>query len=409
MDLAKKITKLGTGTLVANIITLLALPFIAKVYSPFEYGKFTLIFSVVSIILPLATLRLENLIVVENSNKETHKIIYAAVIFSFVISILTLIILFIEITLLDNINFDISILNSILFSTMIFLQAIVCLIGQYTLRNREYTRVAVSSVLQNFLTAVMQIITGLVRPFLSSLLVSFISGRFLGILILVRPHLRHIFKTKMSLRDILVTLKKYLPTSKLLIFGGIFESSSIALPALALSFYFGFEFAGYAGMINTVMMTPVLLVGGAFGSVLLSELSNSGRNHKIKNDILKYTTFRLVLVSAIYGLFTLFFGSEVLIWALGSDWNVIKQVLPWLAFSYSVHMVWYTYMNLIYYEKKWQLYFKITLLRFFLSAIFGGFSLVLGANWALVLFSFFIGQSVAQIIGLSKLYKIVIS
>jgi hypothetical protein len=99
----------------------------------------------------------------------------------------------------------------------------------------------------------------------------------------------------------------------------------------------------------------------------------------------------------------------VLIWALGSDWNVIKQVLPWLAFSYSVHMVWYTYMNLIYYEKKWQLYFKITLLRFFLSAIFGGLSLVLGANWALVLFSFFIGQSVAQIIGLSKLYKIVIS
>ena len=45
MDLAKKITKLGTGTLVANIITLITLPFIAKAYSPFEYGKFTLIFS----------------------------------------------------------------------------------------------------------------------------------------------------------------------------------------------------------------------------------------------------------------------------------------------------------------------------------------------------------------------------
>jgi O-antigen/teichoic acid export membrane protein len=409
MDLAKKITKLGTGTLVANIITLLALPFIAKIYSPYEYGKFTLIFSVVSIILPFATLRLENLIVAENSNEETHKIIYTAVVFSFAISILTLTILFTEVILLDNIYFDISILNSILLSTMIFFQAIVSLIGQYTLRNREYTRVAVSSVFQNFLAAALQIITGLMRPFLSSLLVSFISGRFLGILILIKPHVRHIFETKMSLRDIFVTLKKYLPSSKLLIFGGIFESFSIALPSVALSFYFGFEFAGYAGMVNTIMMTPVLLVGGAFGSVLLSELSYNGHTRKIKKDILKYTTFRISLLSTLYGLFTLFFGSKVLIWALGSDWNVIKQVLPWLAFSYSVHMVWYTYMNLIYYEKKWQLYFKITFLRFFLSVIFGGFSLVLGANWVLVLFSFYIGQSVAQIIGLSKLYKIGIS
>ena len=409
MDLTRKITKLGTGTLVANIITLLTLPFIAKIYSPFEYGKFTLIFSAVSIILPFATLRLENLVVAENNNEESHRIIYSAIFFSFIISILTLTILISEIIFLDNIYFNISILNSILFSTIIFLQAIVSLTGQYALRNRKYTRLAVSSIFQNFLASVMQIVTGLVRPFLGSLLVSFISGRFLGILILIRPQVWHIFKTKISLRDILVTIKKYLSTSRLLIFGGIFESLSIALPSAALSFYFGYEFAGYAGMINTVMMTPVLLVGGAFGSVLLSELSNRGRNHKIKSDILKYVTIRLVLLSSSYGLFTLLFGSKLLIWALGPDWNFIKQVLPWLAFSYSVHMIWYTYINIIYYEKKWRLYFEVTSLRLLLSVMFGTFSLAMGANWALVLFSFYIGQSVAQIIGLNKLYKIIIN
>ena len=406
MDLAKKITKLGTGTLVANIITLLSLPFIAKLYSPIEYGKFTLLLSAVSIILPFATLRLESLVVAENVNEETHKIIYTAVFFSFVTSILTLIILVIEIIYVDSIYLDISILNSILFSTMIFVQAIISLIGQFALKNKEYTRLAASSIFQNFLAAAMQIVAGLVRPFLSSLLVSFISGRALGFLILFRHQNRYIFKTKISLWDILVTLKKYMSASKFLIFGGIFESLSIALPLVALSLYFGYEFAGYAGMINTVMMTPVLLVGGAFGSVLLSELSSNGHNHKIKNDVLRYITLKIVLLSGAYGLFTLLFSSKILIWTLGSNWNVIKQALPWLAFSYSVHMIWYTYIYLIYYEKKWKLYSGIAFLRLVLSIIFGSVSLVLGANWALVLFSFYIGQSVAQIIGLNKLYKL---
>ena len=409
MDLARKVTKVGTGTLVANIITLLTLPLIAKIYSPFEYGKFTLILSAVSILLPFATLRLENLVVAGKDNEESLKIIYSAVFFSFVVSILTLVILISEIIFLDNIYLNISVLNSILFSTMLFLQAIASLTGQYALRNREYTRLAASSIFQNFLASVMQIITGLVRPFLGSLLVSFIGGRFLGILILLGPKVKHIFKTKISIKVILVTIKKYFPTSILLILGGIFESLSIALPSAALSFYFGYEFAGYAGMINTVMMTPVLLVGGAFGSVLLSELTNSGRNYKRQKEILKYTTLRLALLSASYGLLTFLIGSKLLIWALGPDWNFIEQVLPWLAFSYSVHMIWYTYINIIYYEKKWRLYFEVNSLRLLLSIIFGSVSLVLGANWALVLFSICIGQSVAQIIGLIKLYKIVIN
>jgi len=70
-------------------------------------------------------------------------------------------------------------------------------------------------------------------------------------------------------------------------------------------------------------------------------------------------------------------------------------------------MIWYTYINIIYYEKKWRLYFEVTFLRLLLSVIFGSFSLALGANWALVLFSFYTGQSVAQIMGLNKLYKII--
>ena len=69
-NIRNRALKLGAGTVIAQLISILSVPVITRMYGPQEYGHLTLFLSTASILIPLATLRIESrLVITENSER----------------------------------------------------------------------------------------------------------------------------------------------------------------------------------------------------------------------------------------------------------------------------------------------------------------------------------------------------
>ena len=98
-SLLKNILILFIGTVIPKIASLISLPLITAYLSKKEYGVYDLILTFVSLFLPLATLQLQSsafryLIDAKNNEKKRKEIITNIIYFTFIFSVISLLILF---------------------------------------------------------------------------------------------------------------------------------------------------------------------------------------------------------------------------------------------------------------------------------------------------------------------------
>ena len=65
----RNVVVLASGTMVSQVIILIALPFITRLYSPTEYGVYSMYTSIISIMLMLVSFSYENAITLPEEDK----------------------------------------------------------------------------------------------------------------------------------------------------------------------------------------------------------------------------------------------------------------------------------------------------------------------------------------------------
>ena len=71
----RKTIQLGTGTLVAQIITLVSIPILTRLYNPETYGFLAVLILASSAILPIVTLKVETLIFTLSDEEEVLNLV----------------------------------------------------------------------------------------------------------------------------------------------------------------------------------------------------------------------------------------------------------------------------------------------------------------------------------------------
>ena len=94
--------KLGAGTILAQIISLVSIPIISRIYDPAEYGHLTLILSVTAILIPVATFRIETLIVVSDTDEEAAKLLSISAKLTLIVSVTLFAVIFINYFIFEN-------------------------------------------------------------------------------------------------------------------------------------------------------------------------------------------------------------------------------------------------------------------------------------------------------------------
>jgi O-antigen/teichoic acid export membrane protein len=182
------------------------------------------------------------------------------------------------------------------------------------------------------------------------------------------------------------------------------NATAIGLPTLVTGIFFGLHYSGIVAVTLSILTVPITLIGGAVGSVMISEVSSIKRDFpndefKVKSVI---QTFQKILFfsSFIFILISITLGPYVFGLFLGNNWEEASRLVAWIAIPFGINFLWQPFSNLLYTNGNWKRYLHFSTVQLCLTLLMGAFALGMKFNWLYVAVSFVVGNSVAQVYGL---------
>lgn len=408
-NIRNRALKLGAGTVIAQLISILSVPLITRMYGPQEYGHLTLFLSTASILIPLATLRIESRLVVTENPEIAGTMLREAFKIAFVFCVFVNVLTFIYFLIASSYDLLKCLISSILFTLVLFGQALGIVFVQVALRVKLDANISQSSVIQNFSTAAAQMLFGFWNPVGNLLISGFIAGRFLGYISLLAEVKRLYMFGKKQKQNLIELYQKQLALNKSLISASFIDTSILGLPTILIGSKFGVEYAGYIGITQTLLMVPITLIAGAFGSVIISELANRSTTSdslvQQNRALLSYIGKKLMIAALIFTLFTGLAGPKIFLIALGSSWETASTLISVLALPFAVTLVWQPLMNVYLAQRLYDIYLRISITRIVVAVTIAGLFMALNFSWIAVICGFFYGNMFVQIKNLIDLYK----
>lgn len=331
------VLRLVSGTGLAQMITLLASPVIARMYIPEFFGVTALFVSITTVISVMASLRYDLAIVLPESDREAANILGLSLLITLVIAGLTgLIILLSGSVLVDLLNAPDLAPFLWLIPLMVLLNGIFNALNYWNTRTKKFTRLSISRVLSQSTTTSTRLIAGAIgRASSAAMLSAAALGAAVSTLVLggqiLRDDGRFILRN-LACRDMWACVKRY---RKFPIFegpGSILNSVSWQVPVLMLGAFFSDVVVGYYSQGFRMIQMPMGLIGGAIAQVFFqrgAEANNSGQLPQVVTALFQ----RLLIIGALPSLILMLVGEDLFAFVFGQRWSeagVYAQILaPW--------------------------------------------------------------------------------
>ncbi|MCA0970935.1 oligosaccharide flippase family protein [Halobacillus litoralis] len=374
-DFVRNIFTLLSGTVLAQAITLGMLPIVTRIYSPEEYGVFTIFVSVSSMVAIISTGRYEIAILLPK--KERH--VYNLVFLSFIILISITLIVAMGTSVVDLIS---DLLSNVDFSELFYLLPFTvfsygCYQILFFIKNREkkYKQMAISRMNQSLVNGVSSVLLGLIGLGATGLVIGYTLSFFIPAMYLF------INKEKSFMRGLKKEVSKLLIKRNLIkyrempIYNSLhafLDMAMINVTLLIISYSFGAGVVAFYGFTIRVLKAPLGLIGFSISRVYnqrASEKINQGEN--ITSLLLNIVT-KLSMVAAPIFICISIFGSEIFSFIFGIEWaeaGVYAQILsPWLFFNFIGSPIAQTFVLLQ--KQKQAFYYSAVQTSVFLGAVF---------------------------------------
>jgi len=331
----KNVTIMATGAAGAQIIALLTLPIITRLYGPEAYGILGTFNSFVNIIVPIAALTYPIAIVLPKSQVEALGIIRLS---TFVTSGFAILVFFIVILFKDLL---ISLLNIEAYSYILYFIPLVILFSglmeimeQWLIRTKQFVINAKVTFYQSIYRYGSQVIIGLFFPLaLVLVFISATSNGFKAILMYYLSNRKELTfnKRQHSKKKLVEIAKKYKDFPVYRFPEALLNSLTGGLPVLMLTSFFGPASAGFYTLGRTVLRAPSHLIGKAVGDVFYPKITEAANKGKRTDKILINTTIGLATVGFIPFGTIILFGPELFSFIFGDSWKTAGQYAKWVS------------------------------------------------------------------------------
>ncbi len=409
-EFLKNVLVLLTGTGLGQFITLLASPILSRIYSPAEYGVFTLFVSTASMMAAISAARYDLAIMLPKSTNHAINVLMLAVYIciSFSLSLLTvaglvgLLVYFKVITL--------SLLMSQwiwFFPFLVFLLGIQQIFNYWLIRNKQYREVAITRITNSASNNGLAILFGLLKfrewgIFLSNFIgqIIYFFNLFYFVRKLSKADLQYVSSKKIKAKA-----EEYKEFPRTSISQAIVDMFQINGIVYFLPIFFSIVEVGYYSRALIVLQAPISLLGNAFSQVFYQ---NASEVHHAKGDLrplITSTIKKSVFVILPICILLMLFGPLLFSFVFGNQWeesgHYSRILALWLLFDFIRICV--SSIPLILNKQR----------RFFLISILGPIILLLSmwmgylmndVHLALLLFA--VGQSCLILYLLTWIYKI---
>ncbi|QRX64190.1 oligosaccharide flippase family protein [Dysgonomonadaceae bacterium zrk40] len=321
----RNIAIVASGNITARLITILLTPVITRIYSPADYGIYSVFMSIIGITGALVTLRYSVTIPVARDEKLADNLLKLCFIITITLSLLWLlfILLFGEYI---SIHFDSEGLKSFLWLMPIvfFGKGIYEALTNWAVRYRDFKLITRTKLTQSVSSSIVKIGLGLLNIKPLGLLIGHIVSETAGVanifskLIKTRPE----FFKELSLPAIKSAAIRYKRFPLVQSWSQLLLSAGAQLPVLLLGFYHGAEIVGIFGLANTMIRLPMDLVGQSVSQVYFGEISKFGKENPRKIYNLTVTLIiRLLKVGIIPIALIALLGPWIFSIVFGAEWS----------------------------------------------------------------------------------------
>ncbi len=330
-DFIKDVLKLATGTVLARVITLGAMPIVTRLYSPEDFALLAVYMAVLGMISIVACLRFDIAIPLAENDKDAVNLLALSLLaVLLVVSITSFIILFAPASVSKLLGSS-EIMPYIWLAPLGFAMA-----GTYSAMQHWFTRMRRFSAIA--LTRIAQATTGVV----TMLALGWVGIAPLGLLLgnalnigsggigLGHRALQadSIIFRGISIDKMVVTFRKYIRYPLFSTPEALANTAGIQVPILLIAAQGGSE-AGFLFLAKLIIAVPMSLLGGSIAQVYMSRASEEFRN----GSLAKFTSSimrQLAVVGAVPLILIGIISPMAFPFLFGEEWGRAGEIVSWL-------------------------------------------------------------------------------
>lgn len=366
------------ATAFAQALNIIFMPFIARLYTPSDFGFLAIFIAIGSVVATFITLRYETAILPAKNNEESATVGLLCFICIAIFGILFLILIIISslfegyFSFFGNKELYTYLPLSVLMGIM---TALASTSQSWMNREKRYGKIAIQRVMQSVLIIIFGILFGFFYKEENGLLFAQIFGA-IGALIISIYFSKDLVKF-WNIKHVRNVAVLHSNAPKYLLLASLLDVITLQLPIVLIANLYGENLTGQFSMAWRILMLPVALVGGAVGQVFVQrfiELKSDVENAK---NIFRKTLIILLCIGFFPMIFLFFFGTEFFEFFLGDAWggagkiaSIISPMILAMFISSPLSSV-YIAMGL----QKYNLYFGILVFLYRPLCIYFGYYL----------------------------------
>jgi len=328
------------GNTVAKLIGILATPIITRLYTPEDYGIYTVFMSIIAITGSIVTLRYSVTIPLAKEEKTADNLIKLCFFVTFSLSLLWLVIVSIFKEKISD-HFQIDNLQHFLWLIPIvfFGKGIYETLNSWAIRNKGFKLITRTKVSQSVSSSVVKIGFGLLKIAPLGLLLGVIAQEIAGIgnlfskLRNVRPGL---FRNN-SLKEIKTVAIRYKDFPLIQSWSQFLLASGAQLPVILLGLYYDNQVVGVFGLAMSMISLPMDLIGQSVAQVYFAEIAKIGKENSVKIYNLSVSLIKKLFIIGLFPVGLLIaFGPWIFKLVFGPEWfdaGFYSRLLSFMIFT----------------------------------------------------------------------------
>ena len=333
-DFLKSLVVLLSGTVIAQMLNVVFIPVLARIYSPEELGIFQFYLQIVTFLTAIVTLRLELSLPIEKHGNHRYILYRYAIRWAILFSLFVFVPILILVAIKD---FD-AIYNwmLVLIPVGVILHGFFNLGMYWELGSGGFSRITFAKLTQSISVNGLKLLAGIAQLGVLGLVASLIVGMMLSILVFFKSaktaFATHVYSRKSKKTNFLLHKHRdfyyfNLPHTV------VDLTRDLVLASFFLSVFKGHIFGSY-GQAYIVLRLPLTFVGAAVGQALFAKCSDLVNEKKELFGIIWKVAIGLATVSIIPFVTIFFFGTEIFTFVLGPNWadaGAYSEIITWWA------------------------------------------------------------------------------
>jgi O-antigen/teichoic acid export membrane protein len=383
-ELLRNASILISGTVLAQLISILLQPFLRRYFTPEAYGTFSVYLSLVGILTVITTLRYDDAVVLPDNDSESANLLGLTTLFNFSINLILFIIVILwaeKIKMLLNLPEKFSYKILYLVPLAIFLYNTYLSYNYWLIRKKKFYSVSANKLIRRSFEGIAQIFFALVKN-MKGLIFGDIFGQSANVATVLFQCFKNGFGLKyLSLKKMRFVFIKYSEFPRYNLIPAVMSACSYLLPPIFITKYFSAAYSGYFDLSKMLLSIPLALIATSFSNVLVQKLAEKyNKKESILTD-LKPVLVVTLIICFFEILVIQLFGETLFAFVFGKIWKFSGQLSKLMVWTFVLNFIVSSFSCIFVAMRKikiygiWQFFYFIAMLSllFFSHSIFINF------------------------------------